>query len=320
MRAHGKDALFNNTIGTSNTATGVNALAFNTLGNSNTANGLSALNSNTQGNSNTATGVAALAHNTQGGSNTANGDNTLASNISGNFNTANGVEALFSNTIGANNTAIGHQALLNATGSGNLALGVAAGAVVTTADGVIAIGTGAANVSNSCFIGNIFGVTSSGGAGVFINAVGQLGTATSSRRFKDAIKPMDKASEALLAFNPVTFLYNKEIDPRGFSQFGLVAEDVEKVNRDLVVRDKEGKAYSVRYDQVNAMLLNEFLKKHRRNEQQEGTITQLKFMVEKQEAINAQQQKQIEALTTGLQKVSAQFEASKPAPQVVNNP
>ena len=125
-------------------------------------------------------------------------------------------------------------------------------------------------------------------------------------RFKDNIKSIDKASEAILALNPVTFCYKKEFDPKGIPQFGLIAEEVEKVNPDLVVRDKEGKPYSVRYDQVNAMLLNEFLKEHRR--------------VQEQGAIIARQQKQIDALTAGLQKLSAQLEASKPAPQVVNNP
>ena len=114
---------------------------------------------------------------------------------------------------------------------------------------------------------------------------------------------MERASEALFAFKPVTFRYKKEIDAVGISQFGLVAEDVEKINPDLVVRDKEGKPYSVRYDQVNTMLLNEFLKEHRK--------------VEEQGAIIAKQQKQIEALTAGLQKASDQLELSKPAPQIV---
>ena len=132
---------------------------------------------------------------------------------------------------------------------------------------------------------------------------------TSSARYKEEIKPMAKASEALFALTPVTFRYKKEIDPAGASQLGLVAEDVEKVNPNLVVRDKEGKPYTVRYDQVNAMLLNEFLKEHR-------TVQELKFVVANQEATNAEQQKQIEALTAGLQKVSAQLEASVPAKQV----
>jgi hypothetical protein len=192
-------------------------------------------------------------------------------------------------------------------------LGIGAGFNVTTANSVICIGADGQNVSNSCYIGNIFGTTSSGGAAVLVNSDGKLGTATSSRRFKDEIQPMDKTSEALFALKPVTFRYKKEIDPAGTSQLGLVAEDVEKVNPDLVVRDKEGKPYSVRYDQVNAMLLNEFLKEH-------STVQELKSVVAKQQAAAAQQQKQIDALTASLQKVSMQIEASKPAPQVVNNP
>jgi len=128
---------------------------------------------------------------------------------------------------------------------------------------------------------------------------------------------MDKASEAILALNPVTFHYKKELDPEGIPQFGLVAEDVEKVNPDLVARDAEGKVYTVRYEAVNAMLLNEFLKEHRKVQEQETTITQLK---KEFQATAAHQQKQIEALTAGLQKVSAQLAARRPAPQVVNNP
>jgi hypothetical protein len=195
-------------------------------------------------------------------------------------------------------------------------LGDGAGLGVTTATDVICIGAGVAgeNVSNSCYIGQIFNATSSGGIAVFINSNGKLGTATSSRRFKDEIKPMDKASESILALNPVTFHY--KTDTKGIAQFGLVAEEVAEVNPDLVVRDKEGKPYAVRYDQVNAMLLNEFLKEHRKVEEQEVTITQLKTVLQ---ATATRQQKQIEALAAGLQKVSAQLEASKPAPQVVLN-
>ena len=155
-------------------------------------------------------------------------------------------------------------------------------------------------------IKSIFGRTSATGIPVLINSNNKLGTTTSSKRFKHEIKPMDKDSEVLFALKPVTFRYKKDIDPAGTRQLGLVAEDVEKVNRHLVVSDKEGKPYSVRYDQVNAMLLNEFLKEHRKNEEQEATIARL--------------EKQIDALTVGLQKMSAQLEASKPAPQVVNNP
>ena len=157
---------------------------------------------------------------------------------------------------------------------------------------------GVADESNACYIASIFGRTSASGIPVLVNSSNRLGTATSSQRFKDEIKPMDQASEALYALKPVKFRYKKEIDPQGTKQFGLVAEEVEKVNPDLVVRDKDGKPYSVRYDQVNAMLLNEFLKEHRKVEHLE---------------------KQIEVLTAGLQKVSAQLEVTKHAPQTVLN-
>ena len=166
------------------------------------------------------------------------------------------------------------------------------------------------------FISGISGTTVASGAAVIVDSNGHLGTVTSSKRFKEEIKPMNQTSEAIFSLEPVTFRYKKEIDPAGTSQFGLVAEDVEKINPDLVVRDKEGKTYSVRYEAVNAMLLNEFLKEHRKNEEQEATIAQLRKELQ---ATAAHQQKQIDALTAGLQKVSAQLEASKPAPQVVTN-
>jgi uncharacterized coiled-coil protein SlyX len=152
-----------------------------------------------------------------------------------------------------------------------------------------------------------------------VDANGQLGVAPSSQRFKDAIKPMDKASDVILALKPVTFRYKQEIDPKGIPQFGLVAEQVEKVNPNLVARDSAGKPYTVRYEAVNAMLLNEFLKEHKKIEEQEATIIQVKSTAAKQEATIAQQQKQIEALTAGLQRVSAQVEMSRPAPQMVLN-
>jgi hypothetical protein len=253
------------------------------------------LRSNTFGDQNTATGANALSRNTTGNFNTANGVTALSNNSTGSGNTAVGWDALFDNTSGLENTAIGFQSLnSNTTGRRNTVLGTNAGNAVTTANNVICIGANlaGANLNNSCYISSIFGQTSSGGSAVFINANGKLGTSTSSQRFKDDIKPMEQTSEILFALKPVTFRYKKEIDSAGTSQFGLVAEEVEKVNPDLVVRDEEGKPYSVRYDQVNAMLLNEFLKAHQKMEEQGATI--------------AKQQKQIEALTVGLQKVSAQ--------------
>ena len=319
--AIGAGALLANTA-YSNTATGAGALLSNTTGSFNNAHGAFALFSNTTGEQNTANGESALFSNTTGGGNTANGDRALYYNTTGVGNTAVGAEALFSNTAdsntavgggalgsnttGARNTATGGDALGNNTsGQNNIALGARAGINVTTASNVIAIGIPGNDVNDSCYIGNIFGATSSGGTAVFVNIDGRLGTMTSSLRFKEEIKPMERASEALFALKPVTFRYKKEIDPRRIPEFGLVAEDVEAVNPDLVVRDKEGKPYTVRYEAVNAMLLNEFLKEHRTVQEQGATITRL--------------QKQIEALAAGLQKVSAQLEVSKPAPQVVGN-
>ena len=203
----------------------------------------------------------------------------------------------------------------NTTGSGNTALGVFAGSNVTTASNVICIGdeVSGANVSNSCFIGNIRGVTTANADAipVLIDSAGQLGTASSSRRFKKEIRPMDKASETILALKPVTFHYKS--DTKDTPQFGLIAEEVAEVNSNLVVRDENGEIYTVRYDAVNAMLLNEFLKEHKASVSQQHTV-------EQQRATIIRLEKQIEALTAGLQKVSAQLEASKPAPQVVNNP
>jgi Chaperone of endosialidase len=305
--AIGVNVLRSNTTGTENTALGVDALFRNTTANSNTAVGRAALAFNTTGTDNTALGRAALTSNTTASRNTAIGINALSGNTTGINNTALGRTALISNATGSDNTAIGLDALFNSTGSRNTVVGRSAGTAVTTANNVICIGANVrgADLNNSCYIGNIFGQTSAGGSAVFINANGKLGTVTSSRRFKDDIKPIDKGSETLFALKPVSFRYKKEIDPTGISQLGLVAEDVEKVNPDLVVRDEEGKPYSVRYDQVNAMLLNEFLKAHQKMEEQGATI--------------AKQQKQIEALSADLQKVSAKLEVDKPAAQIVRN-
>ena len=266
-------------------------------------------------NSNTSYGRGALPGNTMGDFNSAFGVNALGMNSTGNFNTVVGNAALESNTNGTNNTAIGQRALSNSTGFDNSALGQGAGALVSTASNVICIGANVAgaNVSTTTWIGHVFGVTPQNGttAPVVVSDAGQLGTVASSERFKKDISTMEKASEAILSLRPVTFHYKS--DSKGTPQFGLVAEEVAKVNPGLVLPDKEGRPYTVRYDAVNAMLLNEFLKEHR-------TVQELKSVVAKQEAAAARQQKQIEALTVGLQKVSAQLEESKPAPQVVNNP
>jgi hypothetical protein len=283
-----------------NTAEGQNALLSLSTGTYNTGVGLFSLLSNTEGNFNTAIGAGTLLTNTAD-ENTATGAGALLSNTTGANNTANGAFALFSNTTGFNNNAVGNSALEdNSTGSNNTALGDRAGGSVTTANDVICIGAGVfgENVDNSCFIGNIWN-QSGGSQAVYVNSEGKLGAQVSSRRFKDEIKPIKQASEVIFGLRPVSFRYKPEIEPTRPLGFGLIAEEVEKISPDLVTRSADGKAYTVRYDAVNAMLLNEFLKEHRKNEEQEATI--------------ARQQKQIEALTAGLQKVSSQLEISKPA-------
>jgi hypothetical protein len=313
-----------------NTALGYEALSHETAAGGATAS------------QNTATGFRALFDNTTGYNNTANGVQTLYHNNTGDHNTAVGAKALFANTTGFGNTAVGVAALKNNTsGHGNIALGIGyleegvitgAGVHNTTGSdnifianpgggtgsGTIALGQDAYDyhgtqipVHTNTFIAGIYGTTVIG-VPVYISAGSQLGVAPSSKRFKTDINPMDKASDAILALKPVSFRYKREVDPKGIPQFGLVAEEVEKVNPDLVARDREGKPYTVRYDAVNAMLLNEFLKEHRKVEEQG-------LELQKQTATIAKQQTQIEALTAGLQKVSAQIEASRPVPQIVDN-
>ena len=349
--ANGLSALQENTTGSFNTANGADALFGNTIGNFNTADGFLTLSANTTGNFNTANGAAALQNNTTGSNNTAAGKQALSKNITGSNNTAEGVNALFGNTTGNNNTANGEAALFrNTTGSSNIAVGVNAGSNLTIGNNNIHIGNvGVAGEANTIrvgmqgtqtrtFIAGISGVAVAGSA-VVANANGQLGIAASSERFKDEIKPMDKASEAILALQPVTFYYKKEIDPTRTSQFGLVAEDVEKVNPALVMRDEQGKPYGVRYDKVNAMLLNEFLKEHRRVEKQSREILEQRAMITELKKGMDTVVAQLKEQSAQIQKVNAQLatasrsrgglEASKfasgrirrggPAPQIVLN-
>src|SRR5882724_11347832 len=282
-------SLRSNIEGAFNTATGAGTLLANTAG-GNTATGAAALLSNTIGFNNTANGGFALFENNAGSGNTADGASALGSNSTGNQNTAIGLGALFGNTFGNNNTAIGYQALaINTTGSSNTALGFAAGNGVTAANNVIAIGAPGANVNNSCFIGNIYSnvqpIVGTDPDSVTITSTGRLGRGNvSSRRYKHDIKPIAEASEVLYALKPVSFRFNKEYDPTQTLAFGLIAEEVAETAPDLVGRNPTGQPESVRYEQINAMLLNQFLKEHRK--------------VEEQGAIIARQQKQIEALTS----------------------
>jgi hypothetical protein len=351
--AVGQNALTADTVGYYNVAIGSNALASNIAGNFNmaigaealkqnnadfnlaigfrtgymnttgthlTGIGAAALRNNTTGSNDTAIGSDAMRENSIGDNNTAIGSSALSTNSQGNVNTAVGSEALMNNNTGIHNTAIGAGALLgNTTGGFNIAIGSFAGANLTTGYDNIDIGhsgfpgehdTIRIGTSNgiATFIDGIYGVQEPGPAvAVYVSSGGQLGTAASSRRFKKEIRRMDKASEAILALKPVTFYYKN--DATNTPAFGLIAEEVADVNPDLVVRDKEGKPFSVRYDQVNAMLLNEFLKEHAKVEQLKKDF----------ESRIAEQQKQIEALTAGLQKVSANLEMNKPAPQTVLN-
>ena len=354
--AYGVEALFSNTVGSDNTAIGFQALYSNTTGINNTAvgyqalystvtngfspfgitatgyqalysnttgygvvaNGYQALYSNTTGFGNTAVGPQSLYSNTTGFQNVGYGSVTLFSNTTGRQNSGTGNQAMYSNTTGIRNTAMGFAALYNnTTGHGNITVGAFAGINLTTGNNNIDIGNegvadeagtiriGDPALQSATFVAGIFGAATAGGIPVYVDATGQLGTLPSSQRFKNEIRPMEKASEAILSLRPVTFRYKKEIDPKSVPQFGLVAEEVAKVNPDLVARDGKGEIYSVRYEAVNAMLLNEFIKEHRQVQEQQKQIDKLTAQLKEQAAL--------------IQKVSAQVELSRPAPQVVNN-
>jgi hypothetical protein len=295
--AVGAVALLNNTTGSNNTAIGAAALLNNTTGSSNTATGRDALGSNTSGNNNNATGVSALQNN-NGSFNNAFGRNALSNTTAGSGNNAFGDNAMIDNVTGFFNTAIGDGAGFSITGSGNVCIGASV--------------FGVADENDTTRIRNIYSSAASGRA-VFVDSDDKLGTLLSTRRVKDDIKPMDKTSKAILALKPVSFRYKKEVERSGAIQFGLIAEEVAEVSPDLVILDAEGKPESVRYEAINAMLLNEFLKEHRKVEEQDKTIAELKSGMTALAATVKEQAAQI-------QKVSAQLEASKPAPQVVKNP
>ena len=351
--AVGSRALLNNSTGGTtgniegvdvgpNVAVGQQALESNTLASANTAVGYQALQSFTTGPLGleqiglcTAVGFRALANTTGIGiTNSAFGYQALENNTDGSGNTAIGLQTLVSNTAGSSNVAIGNNALGNSTGDGNIAMGFNAGAGITTANNVISIGTFGTNVSNSCFIGNIYSnvqpVVGTDPDSVTITSSGRLGRGNiSSRRYKHDIEPMDTASEALYALKPVSFRYKKEFDAEGAAMFGLIAEDVEQVDPDLVSHNEKGEIQTVRYEQINAMLLNEFLKEHKKIEEQQAQIAALNSRVSIQEVIIAQgeqefretiaqQENKIRALIAGvkkqeaqIQKVSAQVEVNK---------
>jgi hypothetical protein len=341
-------ALYRNTTGTYNTATGFCALLLNTTGSENTAVGPIALFNNSTGLQNTACGYGTLYANTTGERNTAGGWEALLLNTQGAYNTAFGSEALFSHTTGSANTGVGFHALYKNTGQYNVALGFGAGENVTIGSHNIAIGddgtgtgagskivTGSFNIdigndgfqneSNTIRIGTtnihtkavfngIFGTTVGSPATVIVNANGLLGTVSSSRRFKQDIADMDSASEVLHSLRPVSFRYKPEFDSEGVAQFGLIAEEVNEVCPKLVLRNLEGEIYSVRYEQVNAMLLNEFLKDHRRLESVLTENAAMKKRVAELEANDGAMKKQFAELLARQAKLEQFISAREDSP------
>ena len=360
--AEGCDALNFLSTGAGNTGLGWRSLFLDTTGSFNTGVGGGALALN-NADSNTAVGAAALLLNTSGGGNTAVGSNALLYNDNGSANTANGAFALFENTTGVVNVAIGYLALSNNdNGSGNVAIGEESMVSNISGSDNTVVGAGAGNNiqvgSNNVYIGS--GVDANGpfdesdtvriggapnaffpalhcfiggiaAGGVTANVqvdptTGELLQVVSSARYKENIKPMDKASEAIFAPKPVTFRYKKKLNAKGIPQFGLVAEEVARVSPELVILDREGRPDSVRYEGVNAMLLNEFLKEHRKVEEQQAAITELKSVVAQQQkefqAAVAEQRKQFEARLqqqdAKIQRVSAQLELNHPVTRTVS--
>jgi hypothetical protein len=312
--AIGFHALTSTRKASGNTAVGANALERLGAGGYNTAIGFQTLSNANHTDSNTAIGAYALSETTTGYSNTAMGLFALWVNTTGYRNTASGMNTLSINTTGADNTGYGYGSLLNVTtGNNNIAIGSNAGWRLKTGSNNIDIGadgdTGDSNTirigdretHQATYIAGISGATVAEGVSVVVGADGHLGTVTSSARYKEGVEPMDHSSEAILSLKPVRFRYKKELDPKGIPQFGLVAEQVEKVNRDLVARDDQGKPYTVRYEAVNAMLLNEFLKEHRKVEEQARLNVQ-------QQATITEQQKQIDAFAKSLKEQAGRLQ------------
>jgi hypothetical protein len=296
--ATGSQALTANATGYANTAVGDLALASNTMGHDNVALG-GALGQNTIGANNTAAGTEALGSNSTGSGNNAIGFRALFANSSGNGNTAVGDDAVpasngnnntvigstsMTSSIGSNCTSVGAQALSNlSVGDGNIAIGYQAGKSLTGGANNIYIGADAASASETNFtrIGNITGVAVSG-VNVLVSSSGQLGVASSSRSYKEKIHDMGSESDVLMSLRPVSFKYKKVYDARQSQQYGLVAEEVAQVAKDLVEYSAGGRPDTVRYHLVNAMLLNEVQKQHKRIAEQAARIEALERRLESQ--------------------------------------
>ncbi len=334
--AFGLNTLLFNTTGTGNMGVGGGCLRSNLTGNNNTAVGYQAMSANTVSD-NSAIGYQALFHNMTGTGNVANGFQAAFANAGGSYNTANGWLALPGNTSGIWNVADGAFALgNNDTGSYNVAVGVQAGLGITsgdrntclgtttcggttTADNVVCVGWGAAgeNISDRAYIPNIGQFAQASGGGVEFVTVrltdGKLGHSLSSRRYKEDIKSMGDASELIYKLKPVSFRYKKTPEQQSDNlDYGLIAEDVAEIDPQLAIRNGKGQIESLRYLAVYNMMLNEFLKEHRKVEAQQATIAELKSTMD---VLTAQLKEQ----AAQIQKVSAQLETSKPAPHVVVN-
>ena len=327
--ASGNRALFSNTTGNDNTASGSAALFLNTTGSNNTASGSFALFDNTKGHDNSASGFAALESNTTGNFNTAFGSWALVSNTRGDANTALGGSALSNNSTGNRNVAVGYHALFDDTaGRSNTAIGAFAGRRITGNDNVDIANTGFAGESQTMrlgtqgsegvinsgvtrtFVAGINGVTTGrAGVAVVIDSRGQLGTISSSRRYKQDIRPMADASERLMKLQPVTFRY-QEPDAAGEQpiQYGLIAEDVAEVFPELVVLNENGQPESVAYHLLPALLLNEMEKEHRLNQLRAEQLAQLQSQV----ASQASQLAEISALKQQLAEVRELLAALQP--------
>jgi hypothetical protein len=291
--ALGEYALSSNTSGSDNTAVGAEACFYNTSGSSNTGIGSFALGSNTTGLVNTAVGSGALPSNTTGDANSAFGVNAMDFNTSGSNNTAIGTLSLFSVTTGSNNTALGASALNNTTGSGNIGIGKTAGTNIGSGSNNIDIGNNApgnesdtiriGNTQTKAFLAGVNGATSASGTAVYVNSSGQLGTVTSSRRFKEDVEDMGAASRDLMKLRPVTFHYKAPYDDgTHLLQYGLIAEEVAQVYPDLVQYDDKGKPFTVRYQALNTMLLNELQKQQTQLAEQEARIQRLEALLTRQ--------------------------------------
>lgn len=294
--ALGEYALSSNTSGSDNTAVGAEACFYTTTGSSNTGIGSFALGSNTTGQVNTAVGSGAMPSSTTGDANSAFGVNSMSFNTSGSSNTAIGFFALFGNSTGNNNTALGSNALSNATGSGNIAIGRLAGNSISSGTNNIDIGNNApgnesdtiriGNTQTKAFLAGVNGATSSSGVAVYVNSSGQLGTVTSSLRFKEDVEDMGEATGDLMKLRPVTFHYKAPYDDGSrLLQYGLIAEEVAKVYPTLVQYDAQGKPFTVRYQALNTMLLNELQKQHAQVEEQKAQLAAQEARIQRLESL-----------------------------------